>query len=198
MNKLEAVERKSKLTTEYTKKRGCEECGALIKNKNKTGLCNEHTPRRLTHGMSGTRIHKIWEGMKRRCNHTKSINYPRYGGSGIKLSEEWDRDFAAFYRDMGGSYFESATIDRIDNSKGYSKENCRWVLASEQSKNRRVVHKITHQGESKTIQEWAASLNIKAETLYARIFTYNWSVEKSLTMPVLSAVRSNRANQLAL
>ena len=74
-----------------------------------------------------------WRAMRSRCRNPKDLSYERYGGAGIDFDDDWN-DFYKFLSDMG--YRESGlTLDRIDNSKGYSKSNCRWATNSEQSYN---------------------------------------------------------------
>jgi hypothetical protein len=88
------------------------------------------------HGSYGSRLYRVWGQMIQRCTNPKNNAYRNYGGRGITVCEEW-RDFAAFEADMAPSWEEGLTLDRKENDKGYSKENCRWATRAEQIRNRR-------------------------------------------------------------
>lgn len=90
-----------------------------------------------THGLSKTRIHKEWRGVLHRCKNPSASHYENYGGRGIDVCEEWKSDFMSFYTwSMQNGYDDSLTLDRIDNNKGYSPNNCRWVTHMENCHNR--------------------------------------------------------------
>lgn len=90
-----------------------------------------------THGMTASSLYTTWLNMRKRCNDPKNQNYRNYGGRGIRLCDEWQADFEAFYRDMFPTWQQGLTIDRIDSNGNYQPDNCRWVPMSEQWKTRR-------------------------------------------------------------
>ncbi len=102
---------------------------------------------RWKHGGSvggSSRLYRIWGGMKTRCYNPNSKHYDYYGGRGIAICTEWLHNFAAFQEwALSNGYHEGLSIDRIDNDKGYSPDNCRWITQTEQNKNRRYCKKKT-------------------------------------------------------
>lgn len=121
--------------------------GAL--NNKSTTCCSKCRAKKLTkHGLSTTSTYNIWYAIRDRCTNEKSRSYPDYGGRGITLCPEW-QTFEGFYRDMG-TRPEGMSINRRDNNKGYSKDNCEWATDVEQARNTRAT-KITF-GEAMTIR----------------------------------------------
>lgn len=86
--------------------------------------------------LSRTPIYHVWQAMKARCRRVTHMSYADYGGRGIDYPDHWEK-FLAFYEDMSKGYEPGLELDRKDNNKGYSKENCRWVKKIVNSWNKR-------------------------------------------------------------
>lgn len=133
----------------------------------------KHINRR--HGMSRQRLYTIWRGMRQRCRRNKKYKH-------ISVCKAWDlfesfRDWAY----MNG-YSDDLTIDRIDNNKGYSPDNCRWASYKVQENNRSNNTHITINGETHTISEWSEVSGIGRETIRYRL-NHNWNKEDLLLKP---------------
>jgi hypothetical protein len=124
---------------------------------------------KTVNGLSESPEYRVWYDMKRRCYDPRKRDYKWYGGRGIGVSDSWRDSFLAFWDDMGPRPFPGATIDRIDNDAGYSKENCRWATQEEQKQNTRNVRKLTYNGETMGISAWARKLGIDRSTLRLRL-----------------------------
>lgn len=132
------------------------------------------------HGYTGTAIHRTWLSMKRRCDNPNAENYYLYGGRGIKYEPRWAK-FENFLSDMGERPSDEHSLERIDNTKGYSKANCRWATRIEQASNKRNNRYIEYGGQTKTLSEWARVAGISTRTLFARLNVQGWSMEKAMT-----------------
>ncbi len=137
------------------------------------------------HGMTGTRIHNIWRGMRSRCYNPNVKCFKNYGGKGIRLCDEWNESFMSFYQwSIKNGYSDDLTIDRINVNENYSPSNCRWLDIKAQENNRSNNRLITFNGETHTEAQWSDITGIERRTLNSRLVRYKWSVEKSLTTPV--------------
>lgn len=135
-----------------------------------------------THGMRKSAEYRIWTLMKNRTTNVNSENYPNYGGRGITLDPRWE-SFENFFADMGARPNDSLSLERVDNSLGYSKHNCVWATKTTQARNTRTNRRITWQGETKCLSEWAEQLGINYKTMHTRL-SNGWSVQRAFTTPV--------------
>lgn len=114
-------------------------------------------------------LYDTWYAMKRRCQDPTHVAYKRYGGKGITVCPEW-QVFSIFAQDMGERP-EGLTLERKDNTKGYSPDNCVWATRAEQSANRGAYTTnvtMTHNGETLSIREWATKLGTTERTIWRR------------------------------
>lgn len=135
---------------------------------------------RNTHGLRKTRLYRIWANIKTRCYNHNDPHFQRWGAKGITVCDEWKDDFKAFYDwAMSNGYEEHLTIDRIDNDKGYSPDNCRWATVKEQNQNKKKVRFITYNGKTQTIPEWTKELGLGKETIRERL-KRGWSESEAI------------------
>lgn len=142
-----------------------------------------------THALSQSRIYSIWTNMLSRCSNPKAKGFHNYGGRGIIVEEPWASSFDAFFYDMGPTYRDDLTLERIENDGNYSKSNCRWATPREQGQNSRHNHRLFFSGENLTITEWAAHTGISDSTLCNRL-RLGWSVAKTLSTPARKIVHA--------
>lgn len=136
-----------------------------------------------THGMSQSRTHDIWTGMKTRCFNANREVFPHYGGRGIRVCERWLK-FENFLEDMGEAP-NGLTLDRFPNLDGdYEPGNCRWATKKQQARNRTSSKSFTHNGTTKLIVEWAEDFCIGYHALYNRLIKHGWSFEDAVSTPV--------------
>ena len=135
---------------------------------------------KVRHGKRNTRIYHTWRSVKDRCLNPNIKAYPRYGGRGIMICEEWKNDFQAFYDwSMANGYADDLTLDREDVNGNYEPDNCRWVSMKKQANNRRSNVQLTYNGETKTLSEWADYLDIPYSRIEKR-YSAGMPIEKIL------------------
>ncbi len=154
--------------------RGTSSCGCL--RREVARLSN------TTHGLSRHPIHESWNSMINRCRSKDPQKAIYYLDRGITVCDEW-KDFQAFYNDMAPTWKPGLWIERRNNDLGYSRFNCTWATPKEQARNRRSNRLIEHDGEIKTMAEWASVYGMKLNVLFCRLRS-GWSIEKALTRPL--------------
>jgi len=136
----------------------------------------------FSHGQSYNPVYRVWQAMIQRCENEEHPAFANYGGRGIAVCPEW-HSFKSFAADMGLRP-KGYSIDRIDNEGNYQPDNCRWATTKQQLNNTRRNHSVTLFGRTQTVAQWVEELGIKQPTLYARLNTYGWPIERALTEPV--------------
>jgi hypothetical protein len=120
---------------------------------------------------------RIWKNMIQRTCNPNCPMYARYGGAGIGVCESW-QTFAGFLSDMGPAP-DDLTLERVDNSKGYSSDNCKWATYTEQNRNKSSSKNLTLNGKTQVAAVWMAELGLTHDQIYKRI-RRGWSDEDVL------------------
>jgi hypothetical protein len=136
-----------------------------------------------THGGSFTSEYSIWENMVARCTNPTNKFYKNYGGRGITVSPKWF-SYGNFVADLGKRP-AGYTLERLDNDKGYSKENCVWATRHAQARNKRNNHNITYNDVTMCLTDWARSLGISPSALDRRL--KKWTLDEALTRTITEA-----------
>jgi hypothetical protein len=147
------------------------------------------TKRNVGHNLSKHPLYPIWLGMMQRCHNPRSKPYVYYGSRGITVCERW-HSVENFIADIAPRPSAKHTLDRINNDRGYSPDNCRWATRSEQRDNQRPLshqrgqHRtnriITAFNKSLHLAEWAKQTGIHRATISTRLRA-GWPPEKALT-----------------
>ena len=136
----------------------------------------------LSHGMSRTSEHNIWLGITQRCCNPLNKLWEWYGGRGISMCERW-RKFENFYADMGPRPV-GMSVERVDNEKGYSPENCKWASRHDQTRNKRNNIIVQYEEQSMCLKDFAVKIGIKYHILYYRMAIKGWTLEKAITKKI--------------
>lgn len=151
-------------------------CGCIHKEK------FNHT----IHGKRHSKLYLKWQNIKKRCLNPNAANYKNYGGrenNPVTVYSEWANSFKAFYDwSINNGYKDGLSIDRIDNNKGYSPQNCRWVTLKEQANNKTTNKMIDYKEKTQSLSNWANELEMDYSLLYLRL-KRGWPIEKAFSTP---------------
>lgn len=143
---------------------------------------------KIKHNLTNHKLFSVYRGMLNRCYRVTNDNYKYYGGKGVRISEEWldkENEFMNFYTwAVNNGYEKHLKIDRKDNNKDYSPENCRWVTDKEQIRNRSNTCKVLYNGSEISIGELSDMVGIPSSILHRRIISSGWSIEKAVSTKV--------------
>lgn len=151
----------------------------------------------INHGLSRTRIYKIYNGMKCRCYKCYSTEFNNYHSKGIKVCDEWlgKNGFINFYNwAITNGYNDNLTIDRIDNNGNYEPTNCRWITIQEQQNNKSTNRLITYNQETHNISQWVNITGIPRATIVKRL-NNGWKPELALTKEVNKKFRNKKLSK---
>jgi len=134
----------------------------------------ENNQKNIKHGLRHHRLYDRWKDMIRRCNNPKTNNYHDYGGRGIKVCKRW-LDIKNFIEDMYPSFIEGLTLDRKENDKDYSKDNCRWVNQNIQTRNTRLLKSNNTSGYRgvswhKLVKKWSSTIGVNKKRIVIGYF----------------------------
>lgn len=163
--------------------------GSLQKGRSRSCGCMSRVwgAEKITkHGMAGTPTYKSWHQMHQRCQGLHGHDH--YLTRGISVCERW-AIFENFYADMGLRP-EGKTLDRIDNKKGYTPDNCRWATWEQQANNREVATWHTVHGKLLTVALAAREYGLHESGLRHRL-RKGWTLEKAVSTPMLPRRRVN-------
>lgn len=163
-------------------------CSLITKGTQSCGYWHKEIVGRLNykHGLTKTRLYKIWQGVKDRCLNKYELTYKYYGARGIIICEEWKNSSEnfCFWAHKNG-YQDNLTIERKDVNGNYCPENCIWIPLSKQGNNKTNNRKITAFGETKNLNEWAKDSRclVSRPTITRRIKD-GMSPEEAMTSPI--------------
>ena len=136
----------------------------------------------ITHGMSYTRVFRIWADIQQRCDNSNNKAYKYYGARGIVVCDEW-KTFEGFWKwaQLSG-YADDLTIERIDVNGNYEPSNCKWIPFSKQARNTRRNRMITYNGENLPMVEWGERLGMGGSAIKSRI-DRGYTEEEAVSIP---------------
>jgi hypothetical protein len=163
------------------KKKNKDYMSIYMKKYNKEHYIPKENPKipNLKHGKKHSKIYTTWQNLKIRCDKQKSKSWKNYGGRGITYDNKW-KTFLGFYEDMGSSYKEGLSIERIDVNGNYCLSNCIWIPKNDQGKNTTRTRIVYWKGVKYKLFDLAKLLNINYSTLYNRIYIYKIPIDYNI------------------
>jgi hypothetical protein len=130
-----------------------------------------------THGLSSqpgksVPAYDSWRSMIGRCYNPNDTSYSKYGGAGVRVCEPWLK-FVNFFKDMGHRP-DGLTLGRIENSRDYCPDNCRWETPTQQTRNRSIARLVIFNGESIPVAVAAQFMGKKYNTLWRFLKEHGW------------------------
>lgn len=148
-------------------------CGCLKKERT--------VEKNTRHGKTKTREYRIWVFMLQRCYNPATNSYKYYGAKGVTVCDKWRDSFVSFLEDMGEAP-EGTSLERMDRSVSYCKENCIWADAFTQANNKSNNVVVEFLGKSLTLKQWSREIGVDYHALYYR-WQRGWEIERMLTTP---------------
>ena len=145
-----------------------------------------------------SKLYGVLRLMLRRCNDPNSEYYHNYGGRGIKVCDEWACGVQGYYNFRKwaeeNGYEDGLTIDRIDNDKGYSPDNCQWSTRKYQSNNKRNNTMVTIDGRTQTLAQWCEEFGVPYSRVRIRYMVMGWDIMDALITPRYQKPKGEEVN----
>lgn len=168
----------------HLKRGSIQSCGCLRREAVKA--------RATKHGKVGSKVYKSWQAIMQRCHNPLSDGYPEYGAVGIVVQESW-HTFENFYAEVGDAPSVSHSIDRENNSLGYTSGNVRWATKKEQANNRNVSLRYELDGKLLSVRELADMAGVAYKTMYVRLTSGGYSVQQAVSAKLNQNLQAKQA-----